>query len=198
MGPSTVARPKEFDPDIALDRALELFWEKGYEATSMADLVQHLGIGRASLYATFGSKHDLYLKALDRYLLKADPNPLEFLSRPGPALPLVRALVERYAQDAVCDAKRRGCMIVNAAIERLPEDRLVARRIEMAWDGLEAALAAALHRAQAQGELASDKDPRALARFVFVFLQGLRVVAKAAPDPDRVHDAAKEALAVLG
>lgn len=192
-----MARPKEFDPDEVLDRALELFWERGYEATSMADLVEHLGIGRASLYATFGSKHELYLKALDRYLLKADPSPLEFLSRPGPALPLVRALVERYAQDAACDGKRRGCMIVNAAIERLPDDRLVARRVEMAWDGLEAALAAALHRAQAQGELAPDKDPRALARFLFVLMQGLRVVSKAQSDPDRFHDAAKEALALL-
>ena len=82
-----MARHKEFDPDVALDRALELFWERGYEATSMADLVDHLGIGRASLYATFGSKHELYLKALDRYLLKEDPSPLEFLSARVPPCP---------------------------------------------------------------------------------------------------------------
>src|SRR5690606_34374729 len=168
------ARPKQFDPDTVLDRALELFWERGYEATSMADLVEHLGIGRASLYATFGSKHDLYLKALDRYLLRADPSPLEFLSRPGPALPLVRALVQSYAEASACDERRRGCMVANAAVDRLPGDALVARRIEIAWDGLEAALSAALHRAQAQGELPPDKDPRSLARFFFVFLQGLR------------------------
>src|SRR5690606_41884457 len=112
----------------------------------MADLVEHLGIGRASLYATFGSKHDLYLKALDRYLLRADPSPLEFLSRPGPALPLVRALVQSYAESAACDARRRGGMVVNAAVERRPGDPPGARRIEIAWDGLEAALTAALHR----------------------------------------------------
>lgn len=193
----TLARQKEFDPDVALDRALELFWERGYEATSMADLVDHLGIGRASLYATFGSKHELYLKALDRYLLKADPSPLEFLSRPGPALPLVRALVERYTEGAACDVRKRGCMVVNAAVERLPGDQLVARRVGMAWDALEAALMAALHRAQAQGELAPDKDPRALARFLFVLLQGMRVVAKTESDPERFHDAAREALNLL-
>lgn len=192
-----MARPKEFDPDTVLDRALELFWERGYDATSMADLVEHLGIGRASLYTTFGSKHDLYLKALDRYLLRVDPSPLEFLSRPGPALPLVRALVERYAQQCAEDVHGRGCMVVNAAIERLPGDRLVARRVEMAWDTLEAALAAALHRAQVQGELAPDKDPRSLARFFLVFLQGLRVVSKARWDPQRLRDAAKEALSLL-
>lgn len=193
----TVARPKEFDPEEVLDRALELFWERGYEATSMADLVEHLGIGRASLYATFGSKHELYLKALDRYLLKVNPSPIEFLSRPGPALPLVRALVERYADEAACDSKKRGCMVANAAVERLPGDRLVARRVEMAWDTLEAALAAALHRAQAQGELSPEKDPRALARFLLIFLQGMKVVSKTQSTPERFHDAAREALSLL-
>lgn len=193
-----MARPKQFDPDTVLDRALELFWERGYEATSMADLVEHLGIGRASLYATFGTKHDLYLKALDRYLLRADPSPLEFLSRPGPALPLVRALVQSYAEASACDERRRGCMVVNAAVERLPGDTLVARRVGIAWDGLEAALTSALHRAQAQGELPPDRDPRSLARFFFVFLQGLRVVSKAPADPARFRDAAREALSLLG
>ena len=192
-----MGRNKEFDPDEALDRALELFWERGYEATSTADLVDRLGIGRASMYGTFGSKHELYLKALDRYLLKQDPSPLEFLSRPGPALPLVRALVQRYAEEGATGESRRGCMIVNAAIERLPGDEQVARRIEIAWDALEMALASALHRAQAQGELSRDKNPRAIARFLLVFLQGLRVVGKARCDPERFRDAAREALRVL-
>src|SRR5690606_13023317 len=97
-----------------------------------------------------------------------DPSPLEFLSRPGPALPLVRALVEHYAEECACDVKGRGCMVVNAAVERLPADSLVARRVEMTWGALESALGAALHRAQAQGELAPDKDPRSLARFLLV------------------------------
>src|SRR5690606_32179353 len=100
-------------------------------------------------------------------------------SRPGPALPLVRALVMRYAHEAAGDTKRRGCMMANAAAERLPADRLVARRAEMAWDGLEAALATALQRAQAQGELSAEKDPRSLARFFLVFLQGLKLVQDA-------------------
>ncbi len=86
-----MARSKEFDPDVVLGRALELFWQRGYEATSMADLVEHLGIGRASIYATFGSKHDLYLKALERYVRTRDPDLVESLSQPGPALPAVRA-----------------------------------------------------------------------------------------------------------
>ncbi len=192
-----MARTKEFDPDTALQGALELFWRRGYEATSMADLVQHLGIGRASIYATFGSKHELYLKALDRYLQLRNPNPIELLSQPGPALPAVRALVQQYAEESACDEQRRGCLVVNAAVERLPGDSAVARRVESSWDTLEVALASALTRARAQGELADDCDPRALARFLLVVLQGLRVLGKGHPDPERLRDAAAQALTAL-
>ncbi|MEU6430212.1 TetR/AcrR family transcriptional regulator [Microbispora sp. NPDC046973] len=192
-----MARTKEFDPDVVLARALDLFWRRGYEATSMADLVEHLGIGRASLYATFGGKHDLYVKALERYAQTRDPDVVELLSQPGPALPAVRTLIERYTEDSIRDRDRRGCMIVNAAAELLPDDEPVARLVETSWTGLETALTSALIRARAQGEISADADPRALARFVLVFLQGLRVMGKGRGDPARIRDAAAHALAML-
>jgi TetR/AcrR family transcriptional repressor of nem operon len=193
-----VARTKEFDPDAALQAALELFWRRGYEATSMSDLVAHLGIGRASIYATFGNKHELYLKALDRYDRTGLPPILRELSQPGPALPAVRTLVRRYAAEAA-DARERlnGCMITNAASELAPHDRATARHVERNWDQLETVLHSALVRAQAQGELPAGRDPLALARMLLVLLQGLRVVGKASPDPARVRDAAEQALALL-
>jgi TetR/AcrR family transcriptional regulator, transcriptional repressor for nem operon len=193
-----MARTKEFDPDAVLQRALELFWERGYEATSMADLVEHLGIGRASIYATFGGKHDLYLKALHRYREARDPDPVELLSQPGPALPAVRRLVEMYVEDSTGADRGRGCMIVNAAAELAPGDEPVARFVEASWSALEAALASALVRARAQGELASDADPGALARFLVVFIQGIRVTGKGSADAGRIRDAARQALAILG
>ncbi|WP_031158322.1 TetR/AcrR family transcriptional regulator [Streptosporangium roseum] len=192
-----MARTKEFDPEVALQAAMELFWERGYESTSMADLVDHLGIGRASLYATFGGKHELYLKALRRYLETREPSPVEMLSQPGPALPAVRGLVESYTEDSIRDQRRRGCMIVNAAGEMLPGDDTVARFVDANWTALETALASALIRAQAQGELAEDRDPRTLARFLLVFLQGLRLTSKGLPDPARLRDAAAQALTIL-
>jgi TetR/AcrR family transcriptional repressor of nem operon len=79
-----MARTKEFDPEAALRAALELFWRRGYEATSMSDLVEHLGIGRASIYATFGNKHDLYLKALESYDRSGLTPMVRELSQPGP------------------------------------------------------------------------------------------------------------------
>jgi TetR/AcrR family transcriptional repressor of nem operon len=190
-----VARTKEFDPDVALRRAMDLFWQQGYEATSMAQLTERLGIGRASLYATFGDKRRLYMQALDRWITSRDPNPIELLSRPGPALPAVRTLVDAYLQESIDDEQRRGCMVVNSATELCPGDRAVSRLVALNWHGLEGALASALVRAQAQGELTPSKDPTALARFLFVFLQGMRVIAKGDPDPDRLRDAAAQALA---
>lgn len=192
-----MARTKEFDPDVALEAAMRLFWERGYEATSMADLVERLGIARASIYATFGGKHELFLKALDRYLEARDPVVVARLSSPGPALPAVRALLESYVTDTLDDQRQRGCMVVNSAVELVARDQQVARRVERSWDLLEMALTTALTRARAQGELAADKDPRALARFLLVMLQGIRVLGRADPHPARLRDAVTQALAAL-
>ncbi|MGX2996657.1 TetR/AcrR family transcriptional regulator [Streptomyces sp. JNUCC 64] len=193
-----MARTKEFDPDAALQAALELFWRRGYEATSMADLVEHLGIGRASVYATFGSKRELYLKALDRYAELRDPPILAELSQPGPALPAVRALVRRFAAEAASpEARLNGCFVTNTAAELAPHDPAAAHRVELSWEHVETPLHSALVRAQAQGELPGDRDPRALARMLFVMLQGLRIVGKASENPARVRDAAEQALTLL-
>jgi TetR/AcrR family transcriptional repressor of nem operon len=191
-----MVRTKEFDPDVALQRAMELFWQQGYEATSMADLVEHLGIGRASIYATFGGKRELYLKAYDRYL----ENGIDFiglLSQPGPALPAVRALIEQFAREAADDVTRRGCLVVNTAVELAPHDQGLARRVESNWDFIETTLTSALTRARAQGEIPPGKDPRALARFLLTVLQGMRVIGKASTDPNRLYDTAEQALLVL-
>ncbi|MET9494425.1 TetR family transcriptional regulator [Streptomyces sp. NPDC006552] len=193
-----MARTKEFDPDAALQSALELFWRRGYEATSVADLVEHLGIGRASLYATFGTKRELYLKALDRYTETRDPYLLAELSQPGPTLPAVRAVVRRFAAEASSPQERlNGCLVTNTAAELAPHDPAAARKVERSWEQVETPLHSALVRAQAQGELARDRDPRALARMLLVLLQGVRIVGKASDDPGRVRDAAEQALALL-
>ncbi|GAA3921788.1 TetR/AcrR family transcriptional regulator [Streptomyces gulbargensis] len=193
-----MARTKEFDPDAALRAALELFWARGYEATAMSDLVEHLGIGRASLYATFGNKHALYLKALDRYAEERVPGMVEELSAPGPALPAVRALVRRFAAEAGSEEERlHGCFVTNSAAELAPRDPAVARRVELNWEHLETLLHAALVRARTQGELPPERDPRALARMLLVLIQGIRLVGKASTDPARVRDAAEQALALL-
>ena len=189
-----MARSKEFDPDAVLERALELFWAKGYEATSIADLVEHLGIGRASLYATYGSKRELYRKALDRYVRRAGP--VEIVSQPGPVLPALRALIDYYLE-LPHRSPNRGCMVTNAAMECAAADPDVARTVSRAWSAIEGALLAALIRGQAQGEISKDKDPRVLAQLLLVFVQGLIVVGQGDPDPERSRAAADQLLAML-
>lgn len=191
-----MARTKEFDPDAVLERALDLFWAKGYEATSMADLVEHLGIGRASLYATYGSKRDLYLKALERYSRRR-LGPVEIVSQPGPVLPALRQLIDFYIGLAARERPSRGCMIANAAIECGTADPDVARVVMLNWQAIEGALTSALFRARAQGELAPGKDPHALAQLLLVFLQGMVVVGKGDPNLDRLRTAGDQVLAAL-
>lgn len=186
---------KEFDPDVVLRRALDLFWRRGYEATSMADLVEHLGIGRASIYATYGSKHDLYLKALEHYGRTTGLASVEALSQPGPVLPAIRGLLLAFA-DSPADGPK-GCMLTNAAIELMGVDDAVREQVERGLGGLELTLTSALMRARAQGEIAADRDPVALGRFLLVFMQGLRVLGRGEPDPDRVRDAVDQALGAL-
>src|SRR3712207_8964185 len=85
---------------------MELFWRRGYHATSLSDLTEHLGIGRASLYATFGPKHELYVRPLDRYRCTRTPSPVEVLGRPGPALPAIRTLLDTWANTAAAAEPR--------------------------------------------------------------------------------------------
>ncbi len=184
-----MARTKEFDPDTALRAALELFWRRGYEATSMQDLVGHLGIGRASIYATFGSKRELYLKALDRYCADTGGRNAHLLCGSGPALPGIRQYIEALVDEP------KGCFVTNTAVE-LPHDESAAELVDIGLNGLQAAIAGALVRAQDQGELAADKDPQALARFLVTFVQGVRVLAKR-PDRQRLRDAVDEAMSLL-
>ncbi|MFG2222551.1 TetR/AcrR family transcriptional regulator [Streptomyces sp. NPDC048644] len=191
-----MGRGKEFDPDVALQAALELFWRKGYEATSMQDLVDHLGINRGSIYATYGSKHELYLKALDRYCEGEGSVALELLSRPGSALSAVRDFLLAHAAQCHRDEERKGCLVTNSATELLPGDAGVGRRIETALRDVENALTGALIRAKGQGELDENAQPRSLARFLVTFIQGLRVIAKT-QDERRLDDAVDQALTLL-
>jgi TetR/AcrR family transcriptional repressor of nem operon len=191
-----VGRTKDFDPDTALDAAMDLFWRKGYEGTSIQDLVEHLGVARASLYATFGTKHDLYLRALDRYTENDTYSSLAWLAEPGPVLPALRAGFLAIAQDCVGDVDRKGCLVTNTTVEMVPADRECTQRVAATYDRMERDFFIALLRARAQGELAADADPRALARFLITFLQGVKVLAKL-PDQSILGDAVAQALRLL-
>jgi TetR/AcrR family transcriptional repressor of nem operon len=193
---SSMARPKEFDRDTVLDRALELFWRQGYEGTSTAALVDHTGIGRQSLYDTFGDKRRLYLEALDRYRARG-ATPWHLLDE-QPLRPGLRALYLAIIDWLVSDTDGKSCMLVSAATERCPSDREVAARFCANTRDLETRFAARLRRAQADGEISARHDTGDLARYFTNTLYGLQVTAKATRDRAALTSIVDVALSILG
>jgi TetR/AcrR family transcriptional repressor of nem operon len=192
-----MGRPKEFDPDAALARAVEVFWCRGFEATSVQDLVDHLGVARGSLYATFGNKEAMYARALERYRREQGDLLVALLSADRPVRESIRLLLDGVVEDALRDPDHRGCFVVNAACERLPGDADTALQVGEQFQRVEDVLAQTLTRARQRGELAHEKDPGRLAGFLLTALQGLRVVGKAQPQPQRLHDAVQVILSTL-
>ena len=190
-------RTREFDPTEAVDAAMDLFWRKGYEATSVDDLVRHLGVGRGSLYATFGSKHQLYLRALDRYRATMGVGLAKQLASGAPVRKVVRVWLESTIDSLLADPERRGCMMVNAAAERGGLDPEASRCVSANTRALEEAVRAAIEHAQETGDIPRDRDARALARFYVVTSQGLAVASKTA-ERGTLQDTVEVALTALG
>lgn len=192
-----MARPKAFDPEVVLDGAVEVFWRQGFEATSIADLVSELGISRQSLYATYGSKDGLYQLALDRYRRREADRLLELLAADGPLAPRLQALLHGMVDEMVSDGDCKGCFVVNAATERVPAEEATRRQVADQFARLEEAFQFAFRRAQLNGELTAEADPRSVARFLLAALHGLRVIGKATPEPGLLADIAATTLARL-
>ena len=179
-----MARPREFDESEALDRAMKVFWSKGYASTSLDDLLSGTGIARQSLYSTFGDKHSLFLKALQRYLDK-NSRPLRTVLMEAPSVAqALRAAFSAIAEEAATE-KRRGCMLVNAITELVPGDAEVSKLVEANHRFLLATFRMGLERAAKDGELADGADIEDLAHYLVAAHQGLRVVARV--DQSRAH-----------
>lgn len=172
-----MARPKEFDVDEALQSALEVFWRKGYEATSMQDLVAAMGIQKASLYGTFGDKHSLYLSALRRYQEQTLAELTEHLAEAASPLAAITGFVDEVVAHIARDG-RRGCLCVNANIEMAPHDAAVAGQLRGHHDRMESLLTATLVRARTLGEIPRKADPRALATFLLGIVVAMNVLGK--------------------
>jgi TetR/AcrR family transcriptional repressor of nem operon len=178
-------RPKEFDPDQIADAAMQVFWQRGYAATSIQDLVEGTGLSRSSLYNAFDSKHGLYTCALKRYQEQSNAN-ITLLAQDAPAKALVRQLLLRIVDDELDDTQRLGCLAANAALEVAGQDPVVAELVAQNFRRVEAALERLLRRGQAEGDIDPGKNPAALASFVVCTVQGLRVLGKgSAPDERR-------------
>lgn len=189
-------RPKQFDPDCALDRAMMLFWERGYERTSLGDLLHAMGISRQSLYDTFGDKRTLYLAALDRYRARQQRELVAELFEDAPSLPAIRAVFDRLVRSAAC-GQRRSCMLGSSTLERGDCDTDVAERVQATLRQIEGRFELAIRNAIERRELGAVGEPRAVARHLVNTLQGLSVLSKGGASPDEIRDVVEVALSVL-
>ena len=193
----TMARPKEFDIDVVLDRATELFWTKGYEETSMRDLEEGLGVGRQSLYSTFGDKRDLFLAALDRYAALQQEG-IAPLRAPNASLDSIRKYFAGMVSATTCIQPRRSCMMLNSVVEFGQADPDVARRYAANQENLTGAFRHALDGAIRKGELPADSDQAALALFLVSQIYGLAVLSKGGATPATLERVIATALSALG
>ena len=191
-----MARQKEFNQDEVLHKAMEVFWRRGYEAASIQDLVQHMGINRQSMYDTFGDKHALFLQALDRYREIQSRRVFEILDRPGSVKKNVRLLFEEAVERALSEEGRRGCFVGNATSELAGRCKETAIRTCKSMASAEKTFQRALIRGTEQGEF-RIRDTRAVARFFYCVLQGLVLTAKASRDRKLLNDVVKVTLSVL-
>ena len=172
-----MARPKQFDRDQALSKAIRLFARQGFAATSTEDLMRTMGIGRQSMYDTFGDKRALFLSALDRYVTESVNSISAELGRPCPALSAVQNALVTFAERKDLSSAE-GCMGLNAIAEFGQRNREVTRITLNAARRLRLALTLAFKRAIAQGELAPNADVDSMADFFEMTLSGIRMAAK--------------------
>lgn len=193
----SMARKKEFDRDEVLEKAMETFWCQGYEATSMQDLVEQMGINRGSLYDTFGDKRALFLAAIAHYNETAFAEAIAQLETPEASKQAIVDYFQNFIECATTDKQRRGCLMTNSAVELAPHDQNTASCIAAHLRQLENAFYNALVRASEKGEITSKQDLRALARFLTCNLQGLHVMCKVNPQPSVLQDITNVVIAVL-
>jgi len=176
-----MGRPYEFDREETLSKAMELFWEKGYKATSIEDLVDRMGIKRGSIYNTFGDKHSLFIAAVEYYAKEVTSRTIKILESPGSPLENIKLFFETIV-NTPSDKKTRGCLISNTVVELAPHDEKVADTVRIILERIQNAFLHCLDKAVELGELPQDTDTKVLSHFLATSTHGLIVTGKSAVD----------------
>jgi len=173
-----MARSKAFNEEEVLDKAVAVFWAKGYEATSMQDLVEAMGIQRGSLYATFGSKQKLFLQSLERYGKVVVKQFLDILESKPSAIESIELFFTQLVEHLLTAGPLRSCLVTNSAIERGLRDEATKQQVLHLLNALEMGFYKTLQRAQKNGELSAQLDLKKIAIFLTSNMQGLLVMGK--------------------
>lgn len=177
-----MAWEKSFDVEDTLGKVMEAFWKRGFEATSMQDLVDATGVNRASLYATYGSKRDLFAAALKKYDRDVRGRMMSQLTATETPLRAIAAVFDRFIGQVRNPGTPWGCFMINSALEQAPHDANIALLVNKAQDDIEAFLLAMIRLGQESGEISARLDPKETARQALATLMGLLVTIRSRPD----------------
>ena len=192
-----MARPREFDETTALEAAIECFWQRGYEATSVRDLADKMRISAPSLYNAYGDKHALFVQALEHYLDHSTRARIKRLEDSLPPKQAIRRFLEEIIERSVNDRERRGCFLINSALEVAPHDRKLGALIADRLTEIEAFFCRSIKAAQAEGAVPQDRVAKDLARLLLGVLLGIRVLARSKPERALLEGVARPAFALL-
>lgn len=190
-----MARTPAFDYDEKLQQAMHLFWEKGFEATSMQEVADRLELNRSSIYNTYGSKHDLYLAALDQYRQSGLRVLREHLQGAPAALAGLHQAFEQVANETLQSTD--GCFMTNAAAERAASDRAIQTRTCKSLDAMRALFEEAVRQAQEEGDISPSRDARAIGCYLTNAYTGIRVMARTNPSETVLRSIVRETLRSL-
>ena len=190
-------RPVGYERGQVLDRAMQTFWRKGYNATSMKDLTKATGLQPGSLYGAFENKRSLFLETLESYYELNIAGLDERLSGKGSPVERIRAAFERIIKQSLQDPHNKGCMMVNTLLEMPVDDEEINNRLSTMLKSVEDKLEEVIKEAQKSNHISQNKDSRVLAQTLLLGMHGLRVLCKSRPNPKVLHRSTENLLSVL-
>ncbi|MGH1339187.1 MAG: TetR/AcrR family transcriptional regulator [Aureispira sp.] len=192
-----MARLKEFNEIEVLDKAVELFWSKGYNATSANDLVKGLGLSRSSIYSTFKDKRTLFIRVLDRYKEQNVGQMLQMIEQSDDILKTIAHIFRLVIAQDITAKIPKGCLMVNTGIELAPHDQEIATIIQENMQNIVHIFKIAIEKGQALGQIPKQHSADSLARFIYNNISGLRVAVKVSHDKNLLEDIANMCLSIL-
>jgi len=192
-----MARPKAFDETVALEKAMELFWQQGYHATSYGQLVAHMGVNRASLYNTFGDKQALFDKAVKQYTSQNLISIKAFLLTQASVIEGLKALIIESLEEDLKEDGPKGCFVVNTATELQKGDEQTLKSLLGHKENSEALFTEFIRRGQQDGEISSKQSAEQLAEYIFALYGGVKVMVKLKPERAYLHSLLETGLSVL-
>jgi len=190
-------RVKQFDEAEILNKAMELFWEKGFHATSMQDLVSHLGINRASLYDTFGCKEALFQNAVEHYIEVSGSCIRTLFAEENDVRVGLKKLFDMAINESLCDLSKKGCFVVNTTTELIPGDEAIQEMLQKNRENMEAVFVDYIQKGIDTGQLDASKNAQDIGLMFFGLYNGIRVLAKVDPTSESLKRMATAGLSIL-